>query len=145
MQIRAFEDADEEAVVDLWHRCGLTRPWNDPHRDIARKRSVQRELFLVGVEAGAIVASAMAGYDGHRGWVNYLAVDPARRRQGLARALMAEVEARLAALGCPKINLQIRKENVEARGFYERLGFAEDPSVSYGKRLVRDGESTSEP
>jgi ribosomal protein S18 acetylase RimI-like enzyme len=140
MQIRPFEDADEPAVVELWRRCGLTRPWNDPHKDIARKRGVQPELFLVGVEAGVVVATAMAGYDGHRGWVNYVAVDPAHRRQGLARALMAEVEARLTALGCPKINLQIRKENVGARGFYERLGFAEDPSVSYGKRLVRDEE-----
>ena len=138
MEIRAFEDRDEDRVVELWRACGLTRPWNDPHKDIARKRQVQRELFLVGVIDGAVVASAMAGYDGHRGWVNYLAVDPAHRRNGLARALMAAVEARLRALGCAKINLQLRHDNHDARAFYERLGFTEDAVVSYGKRLARD-------
>jgi ribosomal protein S18 acetylase RimI-like enzyme len=121
--IRAFADADEPDVIRLWERCGLTRPWNDPSKDIARKRRVQPELFLVGVVDGALVASAMAGYDGHRGWVNYLAVDPDHRRQGLAAALMAEVEQRLRALGCAKINLQIRRDNLEAISFYERIGF----------------------
>jgi ribosomal protein S18 acetylase RimI-like enzyme len=80
----------------------------------------------------------MAGYDGHRGWVNYLAVDPAHRRRGLGRTLMVEVESRLRALGCAKINLQIRHDNRDARAFYERLGFTEDAAVSYGKRLERD-------
>jgi ribosomal protein S18 acetylase RimI-like enzyme len=138
MQIRSFEDADEPAVIALWERCGLTRPWNDPRKDVARKRRVQRELFLVGTVEGAIVASAMAGYDGHRGWVNYLAVDPDRRRRGLAAALMAEIERRLRALGCPKLNLQIRRDNLEAISFYERIGFQEDSVVSFGKRLESD-------
>jgi ribosomal protein S18 acetylase RimI-like enzyme len=138
MEIRAFRDADENAVVALWERCGLVRPWNDPHKDIARKRRLQRELFLVGVEGGTIVAAEMAGYDGHRGWINYLAVDPAQRRKGFGRALMAEAERRLAELGCPKINLQVRRENLEAMAFYERLGFREDPVASYGKRLESD-------
>ena len=134
--IRPFADADEPAVVDLWARCGLIRPWNDPHADIARKRSVQPELFLVAVaDGGAIVGSVMAGYDGHRGWINYLATEPARRRQGIARALMHAAEAGLARLGCPKINLQIRGDNREAIAFYQRLGFAEDAVVSMGKRL----------
>ncbi len=138
MEIRPFEDRDEDPVVELWGRCGLTRPWNDPRKDIARKRRVQRELFLVGLVDGAVVASVMAGYDGHRGWVNYLAVDPAQRRNGLARALMAAVETRLRALGCAKLNLQIRHDNHDARAFYEGLGFTEDAAVSYGKRLERD-------
>jgi ribosomal protein S18 acetylase RimI-like enzyme len=138
MEVRPFEDADEDRVVALWRACGLTRPWNDPHKDIARKRQVQRELFLVGVEEGVVVATVMAGYDGHRGWVNYLAVDPAHRRKGLARALMTEIETRLRACGCPKINLQLRRDNHEASAFYERLGFTEDAAVSYGKRLTRD-------
>jgi ribosomal protein S18 acetylase RimI-like enzyme len=138
MEIRPFEDADEARVIEIWRACGLLRPWNDPRKDIARKLQVQRELFLVGVEGGAVVATAMAGYEGHRGWVNYLAVDPAHRRHGLARVLMAEVEARLRAQGCPKINLQIRHDNHDARAFYERLGFTEDAVVSYGKRLEHD-------
>jgi len=135
--IRPFADADERAVVELWARCGLVRPWNDPHEDITRKRRVQPELFLVAVaEGGATIAgTVMAGYDGHRGWINYLATEPARRRQGIARALMHAAEAGLAQLGCPKINLQIRSDNRDAIAFYERLGFAEDAVVSMGKRL----------
>jgi ribosomal protein S18 acetylase RimI-like enzyme len=138
VRLREFADADEPAVVALWRRCGLVRPWNDPHKDIARKRCVQRELFLVGEQDGAIVGSVMGGYEGHRGWVNYLAVDDAHRRAGLGRALMAEVEARLRALGCPKLNLQVRDDNAGALAFYERIGFARDASVSLGKRLERD-------
>jgi ribosomal protein S18 acetylase RimI-like enzyme len=138
MHVREFADADEDAVVELWRRCGLTRPWNDPHKDIARKRRVQRELFLVAEREGAIIGSVMGGYDGHRGWVNYLAVDPARRRAGLGRTLMDEVEARLRALGCPKLNLQVREDNADALGFYARLGFERDAAVSLGKRLERD-------
>lgn len=141
MEIRPFEDADESAVIQLWDRCGLLRPWNDPSKDIARKKRVQRELFLVGTVEEAIVASAMAGYDGHRGWINYLAVDPTRRRQGLGAALMNELERKLGALGCAKINLQIRRDNAEAIAFYQRLGFGEDAVLSFGKRLERDDET----
>ncbi len=140
MDIRRFEDSDEPAVIQLWDRCGLLRPWNDPRKDIARKRRVQRELFLVGTIDGAIVASAMAGYDGHRGWINYLAVDPTRRRQGLAVALMSELERKLRELGCAKINLQIRRDNLEAITFYQRIGFFEDAVLSFGKRLERDDD-----
>jgi len=138
MQVREFADADEDRVVALWTHCGLVRPWNDPRKDIARKRGVQRELFLVAELDGAIVGSVMGGYDGHRGWVNYLAVDPAHRRSGLGRVLMAEVEARLRRLGCPKINLQVRTDNSVALGFYERLGYLRDAAVSLGKRLESD-------
>ncbi len=138
MRVRAFADADEEAVVALWQRCGLVRAWNDPHKDIARKRAVQRELFLVAELDGAIVGSVMGGYEGHRGWVNYLAVDDAQRRSGLGRRLMDEVETRLRALGCPKLNLQVRGDNRAALAFYQKLGFAVDDAVSLGKRLERD-------
>ena len=141
MDIRPFEDADEPAVIQLWERCGLLRPWNDPHKDIARKKRVQRELFVVGTIDGQIVAAAMAGYDGHRGWINYLAVDPAHQRQGLAAALMAHLEGKLRAMGCAKINLQIRRDNLEAIAFYRRIGFVEDAVLSFGKRLERDDES----
>ena len=141
MLIRSFQDADEPEVIRLWERCGLVRAWNDPSKDIARKREVQKDLFLVGTVDGAIVASAMVGYDGHRGWINYLAVEPSRRRQGLAAALMSEAERRLRERGCAKINLQIRRDNLEAIRFYERIGFTEDAVVSFGKRLERDDES----
>jgi ribosomal protein S18 acetylase RimI-like enzyme len=142
MEIRSFQDPDEPEIIRLWERCGLVRPWNDPGKDIARKSRLQKELFLVGTVDGAVVASAMVGYDGHRGWINYLAVDPPRRRQGLARALMVEAERRLRELGCAKINLQIRRDNLEAIAFYERIGFTEDAVVSFGKRLERDDKKT---
>lgn len=140
MEIRPFQDADEEAVIALWEGCGLLRPWNDPHKDIARKLLLQRELFLVGVEGGAIVGTVMAGYDGHRGWINYLAVDPGRRRKGFGRALVEQAEHRLGGLGCPKVNLQVRRENREAMAFYECIGFREDAVASFGKRLEQDDE-----
>ena len=136
--IRAFTRADEAAVVTLWRAAGLTRPWNDPHADIARKHTVQAELFLVGELEGEIVASAMAGYDGHRGSVYYLAVSPAHQRRGHARALMAEVEHRLTAIGCPKLNLMVRRDNGAAVGFYARIGYDEQAVVTLGKRLIAD-------
>src|SRR5437764_565283 len=112
MHIRPFEPGDEEAVIALWGRCGLLRPWNDPRKDIRRKSQVQPELFLVGVLDGAVAATAMAGYDGHRGWIYYLGVDPDCQRRGLGRAVMAEAERLLRARGCPKINLQVRSSNL---------------------------------
>jgi ribosomal protein S18 acetylase RimI-like enzyme len=136
--IRPFAKADEAAVVALWRAAGLTRPWNDPHADIARKQAVQPELFLVGELGGEIVASAMAGYDGHRGSIYYLAVSPAHQRSGYARAVMAEVERRLEALGCPKLNLMVRRDNTVAIGFYERIGYDEQTVVTLGKRLIVD-------
>jgi ribosomal protein S18 acetylase RimI-like enzyme len=142
MKIRPFVESDQDRVIDLWNRCGLLRPWNDPHKDIARKLKVQRELFLIGEIDGRVVAVMMVGYEGHRGWVNYLAVDPERQRQGLGREMMAEAEIRLKALGCPKIQLQVRRDNAEAIAFYRRLGYAEDAVVNMGKRLIEDGPKT---
>jgi ribosomal protein S18 acetylase RimI-like enzyme len=138
MRIRSFMRSDQERVVALWDRCGLLRPWNDPRKDIARKLEVQADLFLVGEVDGRVVAAVMAGYDGHRGWVNYLAVEPDLQRSGLGRAMMAEAERRLRELGCPKVNLQIRRGNQGVADFYRRLGYAEDDLISMGKRLERD-------
>ena len=138
MHIRAFHASDESAVVALWEKCRLTRPWNDPRKDIARKLAVQPELFLVGVLGDALVATVMAGYEGHRGWVNYLAVSPEHQRKGLGKTLMREVEKRLMERGCPKLNVQVRASNSEALQFYRRLGYAQDEAVALGKRLIPD-------
>jgi ribosomal protein S18 acetylase RimI-like enzyme len=136
--LRAFRPEDSEAVVALWTACGLTRPWNDPRRDIERKLAVQPELFLVAEREGEVVGTAMAGYDGHRGWVYYLAVAPPLQGGGLGRLLMGEVERRLTALGCPKVNVQVRSGNEEAGVFYRRLGYSEDGVTGFGKRLIPD-------
>lgn len=138
MQIRPYRAADEPAVVKLWEECGLIRPWNDPHKDIARKLTVQPEWFLVGLENGRIIGSIMAGYEGHRGWVNYLAVSPAHRRNGLGRMLMEAAEQVLLAAGCPKVSLQVRVGNDVAVEFYRRLGYDVDDVLSLGRRLISD-------
>lgn len=138
MLIRAFSAADEAAVVELWRRCDLVRPWNDPHKDIARKMVVRPDLFLVGVVDGKVVASVMAGYEGHRGSVNYLAVVPEHRRRGLAREILGEVERLLRLDGCPKINLNVRTTNLEVIEFYRRMGYAVDEVACLGKRFEDD-------
>ena len=137
-RIRAYRLNDEQEVIQLWKRCGLVVPQNDPEKDIARKIAVQPELFLIGVMADRIVATVMAGYEGHRGWINYLAVAPEFQGQGLARRLMDAVESKLRDLGCPKINLQVRETNTAVIEFYERIGFKIDHVVSLGKKLVKD-------
>jgi AcrR family transcriptional regulator len=138
MLVRAFGHADTDAVIALWEAAGLTRPWNDPRLDIARKFTVQPELFVVGEIDGRLAATAMAGYDGHRGWVNYLAVDAAQRGRGYGRELMQHLEHELRARGCPKLNLQIRAGNEEVAAFYRALGYTPDGAVSMGKRLIAD-------
>ena len=125
-------------MVALWRECELTRPWNDPRKDIARKLAVQPELFLVGVVDHAVMASVMAGYEGHRGWMNYLAVAPRYRGRGYGRALVEHVERLLLERGCPKVGLLVRNTNREAAQFYRRLGYAQDESISLGKRLIAD-------
>lgn len=125
-------------VVALWRRCSLVRPTNDPHKDIRRKLRVRPDLFLVGVVERQIVASVMVGYEGHRGWLNYLAVAPEHQRNGFGRAIVEEAERLLRKEGCPKINLQVRTSNESALEFYRRIGYAVDDVVSMGKRLERD-------
>jgi ribosomal protein S18 acetylase RimI-like enzyme len=136
--IRPYRATDGEAVVALWRACDLVRPWNDPHQDIRRKLGVNPEWFLVGERNGRVVGTVMAGYEGHRGWINYLAVEPAAQRRGLGRALMAEAERLLRAAGCPKVNLQVRSTNAAVIAFYRRLGYAVDEVTSLGKRLESD-------
>ena len=136
LTIRPYRDKDRQDVVALWHRCQLVVPSNDPQTDIRLKTHFQPDLFLVGHNReGQLLATVMAGYDGHRGWINYLAVAPDQRRQGIGRQMMAAAETRLRALGCPKINLQVRRGNTAVIDFYRRIGFSEDDVVSLGKRL----------
>jgi ribosomal protein S18 acetylase RimI-like enzyme len=138
MLIRAYADKDEKQVIELWNECGLTRSWNNPQLDIQRKQKVQSEWFFVGEENGAVIATAMFGYDGHRGWVNYLAVSPNHQRKGYAHKLMQYGETILKSVGCPKLNLQIRTTNTQVQAFYKSIGYAEDEVVSFGKRLIKD-------
>lgn len=137
-EIRVFETGDTGAVVALWESAGLTRPWNDPRADIRRKLAVQPELFLVAVESGRIVGSVMAGYDGHRGWLYYLATVSDRRGAGIGRMLVEAAETRLIAMGCPKVQLMVRTENEGVRGFYDSIGYEPFDIWMTGKRLIAD-------
>lgn len=138
MKVRPYENLDENTVIQLWIDCGLLAPQNNPIRDIQRKAKVNPDWFLVGLENDKIVASCMVGYEGHRGWINYLAVTPSEQGRGFAKQMMKEAERLLRDAGCPKINLQIRATNAKVIAFYECLGFTADPVVSMGKRLEFD-------
>ena len=139
MTIRPYLHKDQNAVIKLWSECFLTRPWNKPELDIEHKLKVNPELFLVGLVNDKIVATAMGGYDGHRGWVYYLAVNPAYQRQGYGKQMMKVIEEMLHVMGCHKINLQIREDNVDVVKFYESIGYEVEERVSMGKRLINDG------
>lgn len=138
VDIRPFRTDDRESVVALWKTCGLVVPWNDPYKDIDRKLKVDRDLFLVGELAGGLVATVMGGYEGHRGWINYLAVAPTRQCKGIGRVMIEHLEHLLKARGCPKINLQVRESNEEVIAYYRSLGYRKDRSITLGKRLEHD-------
>jgi ribosomal protein S18 acetylase RimI-like enzyme len=136
--IRPYQPTDETTVIQLWHQCGLVVPWNDPHKDILRKQQVQPELFLIAEANGEVIATVMVGYEGHRGWLNYLAVAPKHRRQGVGQRMVKAAIAQLAEMGCAKVNIQIRSTNQEVIKFYNHLGFEIDNVISMGKRLHFD-------
>ena len=140
MEIREFERSDQEAVIDLWKECDLVVPWNDPVKDIQRKLEVDPDLFLVGELSGLIIATVMGGYDGHRGWINYLAVSPVYQRKGYGRKLMDFIETRIKQKGCPKINLQVRESNTNIISFYKSIGYGDDNVIGLGKRLEHDNQ-----
>lgn len=137
LAIRPYRAADEAAVLALWRDCGLQN-WEDPRKNIARKLRHSPEGFLVGELDGTVIATCMVGYEGHRGWINLLAVAPAHQRGGHGRALMAEAERILRATGCAKINLQVRATNRDVLAFYRKLGFETENLVHLGKRLTDD-------
>jgi len=136
MLVRPYIQEDLPHVIALWEACGLTRPWNDPKADIAFCVASPHAALLVGVdEAERIVATAMVGHDGHRGWVYYVAVNPALQHAGLGGQLMGEAESWLQARGVPKLQLMIRDSNAQAQGFYEKLGYKKEPVITMSKWL----------
>ena len=136
--IRQFVPNDTNRVIFIWEQCDLVRNWNNPNFDIQRKLNFQKELFFVGLFNDEIIATAMFGYDGHRGWLNYFAVLPNFQKRGFGRQLMTYGEMALIERGCPKLNLQIRNDNTKAINFYQKEGYKEDAAVSFGKRLIED-------
>ena len=136
--IRQFASNDTNRVIFIWEQCDLVRNWNNPNFDIQRKLNFQKELFFVGLLNDEIIATAMFGYDGHRGWLNYFAVLPNFQKRGFGKQLMTFGEMVLIEKGCPKLNLQIRNDNTKAINFYQNVGYKEDAAVSFGKRLIED-------
>jgi ribosomal protein S18 acetylase RimI-like enzyme len=141
MKIRRYQKSDETAVVSLWQACNLVVPANNPYIDIARKTAFQADLFFVAVIDGLVVGTIMAGYEGHRGWLNYMAVDPGQRKRGIGTDLVRHATTEMQKLGCQKINLQVRESNVDVLVFYETLGFKRDNVVSLGLRLPQGERS----
>ena len=138
LKIRPYREKDKKGVVDLWSEAFPDNsPWNVPENDIERKLNVQKELFLVAEINREVVGTAMAGFDGHRGWVYYVAVRAKYRRRGIGAALMEKVEQGLKDIGCPKLNLQVRSSNTEVVEFYKKLGYNIEDRVSMGKLLNR--------
>ena len=138
LDIRPYQSCDERDVIELWGKCDLIRPQNNSKLDIKRKLEVNPELFLVGIIDNKVVASVMGGYEGHRGWVYYLAVDPSYQRNGYGKQIMEAIEVKLSAMGYPKINLLIRTDNGNVVKFYESMGYTTEERISMGKRLVED-------
>jgi ribosomal protein S18 acetylase RimI-like enzyme len=128
--------ADGEAVVAFWQACGLTRPWNDPHRDFVQALATPTSTIFIARDDAALIGSVMVGFDGHRGWVYYVAVAPERRRAGLGRALMAAAEQWLRERDAPKIQLMVRDANDAAIGFYQALGLERQSVVVLGRFLM---------
>ncbi|HVW19718.1 MAG TPA: GNAT family acetyltransferase [Opitutaceae bacterium] len=140
-EIRPYLPGDADAVIEVWRQSGLLWPTNHPGRDIARKLKVRPDLFLVGTLEGAVIATLMAGYEGHRGVINYFGVLPRYQRRGFGRRMMDHAEALLRGEGCAKINLHVRQSNPAVIEFYRKLGYQEEPVVCLGKRLERDPSS----
>ncbi len=135
MQIRSAEPADRDAVTALWQAAGLTRPWNDPSEDLERALAGLTSTVLVGLDDATVVATAMLGDDGHRGWVYYLAVAADQLGRGLGREMMAAAEDWLRARGVVKVQLMVRDTNEAVVGFYEALGYELTPVTVLGRWL----------
>lgn len=135
LSVTTIEDNDIRDVIALWHRCGSTRPWNDPAGDIALARRGEHSTVLVGRHGGALVASVMVGHDGHRGWVYYVTVDPDRRYKSFGRAIMSAAEDWLRTRGILKLQLMVRKDNAKVQAFYQSIGYYNQETVTFAKWL----------
>ena len=135
---RKFKKTDTEAVINLWETCKLVVDWNDPLKDIKRKLSVKDNLFIIGEINKKIIATAMAGYDGHRRYIYYLAVLPELQKKGIGSSILSIVEKKLYKLGCPKINLFVRNTNIKVKAFYKTNNYEKQDAQIYGKRLIKD-------
>lgn len=138
MHIRPFQEADRAAVLALWQACGLTRPWNPPEGDLDRAVQSSSSAVLVAEEDGLLQGSVMVGDDGHRGWVYYLSVQPELRKSGLGQKLMGAAEDWLRARGCRKIELMVRNSNDGVIGFYEAIGYGQEPVTVLSRWLIDD-------
>ena len=134
-EIVRYRPEFQDAVVDLWRKCNLIVPQNDPVEDIRKKLDFQPDLFFIGLLDSKVIGSIMVGYEGHRGWMNYLAVLPEFQRRGYGGKLVQKAVDELKKIGCLKLNLQVRRSNTSVIDFYKHLGFKEDDVVSLGKRL----------
>jgi GNAT superfamily N-acetyltransferase len=135
LTVKPIEDGDIAEVIALWRRCGSTRPWNDPARDIAVAGKEANATVLLGRNGGTLVASVLVGHDGHRGWVYYVTVAPDHRLEGYGRAIMAAAEGWLRARGIEKLQLMVREDNVKVHAFYQSLGYFEQKRVVFAKWL----------
>ncbi|HUS96256.1 MAG TPA: GNAT family acetyltransferase [Hyphomicrobiaceae bacterium] len=135
LQVRPFEEPDRNAVIDLWQRCGLTRPWNDPSADIDLATRNPNAAILIGTINDSLTATIMTGFDGHRGWIYYLAIAPEHARNGHGRRMMAEAEQWLKQRGAPKAELMVRTENQSVIEFYRALGYDLQDVAVLGKWL----------
>ena len=138
IEIRSFRQEDEAPLIKLWEKCELVVTWHDPSKDIIRKVQLDPEGLLLGWHDNSLIASVMAGYEGHRGWLNYLAVDSEFRRKGLGKTMMKAAETYLEQFECPKINLQISAQNHQVNEFYKSIGFLQEDVINMGKRLIPD-------
>jgi ribosomal protein S18 acetylase RimI-like enzyme len=130
-----YEVKHQRSLINLWDKCGLIVPQNDPVEDIQKKLDFQPELFFVALLDNQVIGSVMVGYEGHRGWMNYLAVLPTFQKRGFGRKLVEQAISELRKLGCLKLNLQVRKSNTEVVEFYRHLGFKEEKRISMGMKL----------
>ena len=137
-KFRKFKKSDTDTIINLWKTCKLVVPWNDPLKDINRKLLIKDGLFIVGESKNRVIASAMAGYDGHRGYIYYLAVLPEFQKQGIGSLILSIVEKKLLEIGCPKINLFVRNTNIKIKNFYKINKYEMQDSLVYGKRLIKD-------
>ncbi len=135
---RKFKKSDTEEVIKLWKKCKLIVPWNDPFKDVNRKLSIKDNLFIIGEMNKHIIASAMAGYDGHRGYIYYLAVLPEYQKKGIGYSILSIIEKKLLKVGCTKINLFVRNTNIRVKAFYKMNDYEIQDSQIYGKRLIED-------